>query len=351
MTKYHIVPKTGNPGKCTALIKCPFGDETEHYDSANEARAAYEAKMVENSTNVTTLDTYEKTFDAYLNGSPQEVTGGMKHFIDKSFADLPKGSKVLELGSGFGRDAQYLTDQGYEVTATDAPEVFVEELKARGFKAKKLNALTDGFPRSDAIFANAVFLHFSRDELATVIGKAGFALHGKGKLIFTVKEGDGEGWSEEKLGAPRHFTYWREAQLVKVLEDAGFNSIKVTRDESGPAQWLQVEARRPASKKRNVGVRIAPLSGSDTSPLGPSYSAFASASAETMAKARPGAVMTLGDGRRFIKSDVAAYGDNSWKVDSATHVYDNELRLEAGRTYAGGHILPAMAKHGAEIQE
>lgn len=46
MLKYHLSPKTGNPGVCKAKYKCAFGDiETEHYNSPGLARAAYEQKM------------------------------------------------------------------------------------------------------------------------------------------------------------------------------------------------------------------------------------------------------------------------------------------------------------------
>lgn len=46
MIKYHISPRTGEPMKCIAKGKCPFGDlETDHYPSKDEARAAFESKM------------------------------------------------------------------------------------------------------------------------------------------------------------------------------------------------------------------------------------------------------------------------------------------------------------------
>lgn len=48
MTKFHINPETGDAGSCRATQgKCPFGSEEQHYDSANEARTAYEANSLE----------------------------------------------------------------------------------------------------------------------------------------------------------------------------------------------------------------------------------------------------------------------------------------------------------------
>lgn len=41
--RFHINPKTGEPGACRAEKSCPFGNVDLHYDTKDEARAAYEA--------------------------------------------------------------------------------------------------------------------------------------------------------------------------------------------------------------------------------------------------------------------------------------------------------------------
>jgi len=44
---FHVNPKTGNPGACRAKEgKCPFGDESEHFDSKAEAAAYFEEQQV-----------------------------------------------------------------------------------------------------------------------------------------------------------------------------------------------------------------------------------------------------------------------------------------------------------------
>jgi len=43
MPGYHVNPKTGNPGACTAVRGgCPFGGDDDHYTSLTAARTAYE---------------------------------------------------------------------------------------------------------------------------------------------------------------------------------------------------------------------------------------------------------------------------------------------------------------------
>lgn len=44
---YHVNPTTGNAGVCRAGTRdgCPFGTPAEHHENANDARAAFEARM------------------------------------------------------------------------------------------------------------------------------------------------------------------------------------------------------------------------------------------------------------------------------------------------------------------
>lgn len=47
MARYHVNPNTGETGVCRASGEgrgCPFGGESDHYDSASAAREAYEVK-------------------------------------------------------------------------------------------------------------------------------------------------------------------------------------------------------------------------------------------------------------------------------------------------------------------
>ena len=93
--------------------------------------------------------------------------------------------------------------------------------------------------------ANAVLLHFTRDEASQVIKKVFDALNTNGKFAFTLKQGEGEGWSEEKLGAPRFFCYWTEPQIREVLESAGFCGVEISGDkETANATWLRIVAKK-----------------------------------------------------------------------------------------------------------
>lgn len=196
----------------------------------------------ERYSNLITLSSYGAKLKEYIAGSPQEVDGGLKKFMDEAFAGVQPGATVLELGSGFGRDALYLQEQGFAVIPTDATASFVDELQRRGLPAYRLNILTDDFPKVDVIFANAVFLHLKREEFRAVLLKARAALNHGGKLIFTVKKGAGEEWFTDKLGASRFFVYWDFEDLIPELIRAGFTDVAAGEDSAGPVSWIQVVA-------------------------------------------------------------------------------------------------------------
>ena len=193
-----------------------------------------------------TVESYNAHIQEYIDGTSHEVSGVVKDWLDGSLADVPKDARVLEFGSAFGRDAEYLAGLGYAVECTDATPAFVDLLQQKGFDAKVLNAITDELPQGlDFVLANAVLLHFTRDEASQVIKKVFDALNTNGKFAFTLKQGEGEGWSEEKLGAPRFFCYWTEPQIREVLESAGFCGVEISGDkETANATWLRIVAKK-----------------------------------------------------------------------------------------------------------
>lgn len=74
MARFHVNPVTGNAGQCKAFYDCPFGDqETGHYDTVDEARAAFE------STQDTLPSPKKKRDRVYRVGSLEAPT---KHFDD-----------------------------------------------------------------------------------------------------------------------------------------------------------------------------------------------------------------------------------------------------------------------------
>lgn len=179
-------------------------------------------------TNKQTLSSYNNNVETYLNNTIQKVDGGFKQWVDKVLKATDKSAKILEIGSGTGKDSDYFESKGYKLDLTDGSQGFVDYLNSKGKNARLLNVLKHNLGESyDLIFANAVFLHFNREELEIVLGKVYSALLSNGRLAFSLKSGSGEEISYAKFEEPRYFCYWDSISIRKLLKKVGFKNIEI----------------------------------------------------------------------------------------------------------------------------
>lgn len=191
------------------------------------------------SMNATTLASYEAAADVYARAVPACNPPVLTAFLEAFSARLPTETWVLEIGSATGRDAAFLELCGLRVHRTDATPAFVARLREQGMSAQVLNVLDDelGGPW-EAIYAGAVFLHFSETELTRVLASTAAATTPAGLLAFTLKEGDGSRRTSEKLGRPRHSTYWREPRLRSLIEASPWEVVTIDHAAGHTEAWL-----------------------------------------------------------------------------------------------------------------
>jgi predicted TPR repeat methyltransferase len=199
-------------------------------------------------TNDDTIQAYDNGVQAYFDQSPQQVSAHVKEWIDASLEGLPTTAKIFEIGSGTGKDAAYFQSLGYDIEMTDASKGFVEYLNQNGYPASEFNVLTDGFgAKHDLIFADAVLLHFTENELKTILAKVSQALEPAGRFAFSIKQGDGESTESAKLGSPRYFHFWQPDQMRNLLQANGLHVIyqNIAEDSRGskPA-WILIVAEK-----------------------------------------------------------------------------------------------------------
>jgi SAM-dependent methyltransferase len=193
-----------------------------------------------------TIAAYQADAAAYAAGTAA-VPESMARDLDEFASRVGAGGRVLEIGSGPGRDAGELEARGLLVRRTDVTPAFVDLIRAAGHDADVLDPLTDdlGGPY-DGVWANAVLLHLSREELPVVLARLHAATVPGAMLFASLKEGDGEAWSTHgRVSAPRHFTFWREAPLRKAFAGAGWRVAAVRHTRGSRDDWLDVYAERP----------------------------------------------------------------------------------------------------------
>ena len=194
--------------------------------------------------NERTLETYNNGVQQYIDNTPQVVDGAVKKWLDALFEGVRDDARILEIGSAFGRDAAYIESMGYSLYRTDAASGFVDYLRAKGESAEMLNVLTDSIDEEshDVIFADAVFLHFSKEEFVAALKNVYLGLSSQGRLGLTLKNGDGEEVARHKMNDDRYFKYWREPELARTLSEAAFKIISINQTMDG--KWLHLIAEK-----------------------------------------------------------------------------------------------------------
>ncbi|CUR55732.1 putative SAM-dependent methyltransferase protein [metagenome] len=199
-----------------------------------------------------TVAAYDAYAADYRDGTTTPPTSVLTT-VDRFAEELPTGARVLEIGSGPGRDARLLEAAGLSVRRTDVSREFVRLMRADGYEADVLDPLTDDlfdpirpFERYDAVWADACLLHVARNDFPIVAGRLADATRSDGLLYASVKEGDGEEWSTHgHVDAPRHFVYWRSHEVREALEDSGWLVDEVGREQGERGEiWLEIWARR-----------------------------------------------------------------------------------------------------------
>ncbi len=189
-----------------------------------------------------TMRSYGRAADLYRDActAPTPAYTAFLH----EFASLVPEGEVLEVGAGTGRDALYFRQLGLRVIPTDGVDVFVEMMRNQGLPARLLDIRSGdlGGPYA-AVFAGAVLLHLSRAELTAFLERVRRSITPGGVFAFTLKDGDGESWSYAKLDQPRHFTYWREADIRDRLVVTGWEVALLRHVEGNSEGWLFVVAR------------------------------------------------------------------------------------------------------------
>jgi SAM-dependent methyltransferase len=156
-------------------------------------------------------------------------------------AAVESGGRILEVGSGAGRDADFIESLGAQVRRTDVTEAFLDIQRQRGKQAYKLDLLTDelGGPY-DGILALCVLIHIDRDCTDGVLQKVAAALRNGGAFLVSLREGAGE--TDDDDG---HMTYWSRDDFAARLDAAGLTIDWENAHVGGvDKRWLTFLARK-----------------------------------------------------------------------------------------------------------
>jgi SAM-dependent methyltransferase len=191
-----------------------------------------------------TIDSYNSSIPGYVAYTVSKPSGEFVAWMDQFAEMLPTRVRVLEIGSGPGRDADYLESQGIDIIRTDAAQGFIDyQRDTMGKEVIRFDPLKGTYPHTyGAIFAAGVFLHFTPDQLKLALANLQAGLAPNALIAFSLKQGDGEDFKEHKIGPPRYFKYWQRRELDSLLTGAGVKICSVQTGLNG--KWLLYIGRK-----------------------------------------------------------------------------------------------------------
>ncbi|RCK76708.1 MAG: Methyltransferase [Candidatus Ozemobacter sibiricus] len=159
---------------------------------------------------------------------------------------LPPRSRVLDLGSGAGRDSLTLAARGFDVVSLDRSMGMLRQHRERGGQTLIRGDLA-WLPFRPASFAGiwacASLLHLPKARILFALHEAHRVLMPEGLLFLSVKAGTGEFADEEG----RFWALYQEDELIDLATIAGFRSVECGRsaDLAGrpDVAWINLWAR------------------------------------------------------------------------------------------------------------
>lgn len=118
----------------------------------------------------------------------------MKELYELFLKYLPKGSKILDLGCGSGRDTKYFLQNGYDTVAIDGSLEMVK--LSTQYTGKQTFHMTfeqlDFYEEFDGVWACASLLHVPRSKIDLIFRKIYLALKKNGIFYSSYKYGNTE---------------------------------------------------------------------------------------------------------------------------------------------------------------
>ena len=175
-----------------------------------------------------TLQSYNKMAGVYDEGTAEFWEQFPTTVID-AFAENLKGKKILDLGSGPGRDALLLKKRNLDVTCVDGSSSMCEMTKKLGFETIRADFRELSFPDEsfDGVWAYTSLLHIPKEDMEEVLKKIHAILKSDGVFLVGMIQGEFEGdVRKEKWGDNlRYFKYYLPEELDTLVQSAGFQKV------------------------------------------------------------------------------------------------------------------------------
>jgi SAM-dependent methyltransferase len=198
--------------------------------------------------NKKTIEAYDKNSQFYADKF--DSYGIRTEDIDRALKLNESGlNKVLELGCGNGRDAEYVVSKvgGTNYTGVDASEGLIklarEKMLGDVFHVKDMRTLDFKEGSFGLIFSFASMLHVNREELAQIIEKCHKWLKIGGILYISTKFGEYKEEHITNLGDDKYY-YLYEPKDIEILCPYKFFVVYKNVQDIRGQSWFEIALRK-----------------------------------------------------------------------------------------------------------
>ena len=181
--------------------------------------------MGRGSNHHVTKESYRRNWAAYQKKTDPELSPAELLWLEP-ILEYPRDAEILEIGSGTGRTSDYLDAKGFRVQRTDVSKGFVDLMNSEPLEkpAVLFDLMNPGNPgKYETIIANAVLLHFTKDEFSEALTNISDLLQPGGKLFYTLKRGQGERTIRDGE-LLRFFRFWEAEELDEFFGSEGWSN-------------------------------------------------------------------------------------------------------------------------------
>ncbi len=191
---------------------------------------------------------YESNAERY---AAETFSADMSEQYQRFLPLLKNGAKILDVGSGSGRDACYFQKQGYQITALEPSKNLCREIR-KVFSGEIVCSNIQNYrptERYDGIWACASLIHLQEGEVLQFFLKIDRYLNDNGIVYISGKNGIHTGVSEDG----RYFLEFTEQLIEKILtvnEQLELEQLWYTEDVSGRKgfRWINIILRMMKNK-------------------------------------------------------------------------------------------------------
>ena len=197
------------------------------------------------ASNISTLAGYEGCADDYAETTAPRPEAGDQPALVELLKLAPPGSRLLEIGSGPGWDADWLEERGLAVRRTDGADSFVQFQAGRGRRAERLDVIRDplGGPY-DGVVALHVLQHVEREALPSVLAGIAAAIRDGGVFLLALREGQGETAEIGSKGNEYYVALWPRSEIVAILAALGLDLRWSHSFDGRDGRWLTALFRK-----------------------------------------------------------------------------------------------------------